>query len=171
MDEEQNTGSSEGSKSSEHERGLKETFKSGSPDEVRDKVKSAVQKGVAAVAGALRGFSEEAERNRMPEAARDAVHQAGETTRSTIASVSDEARGLKEPLKVAGQQLRETATDLKDTVRSEVDETKDAFRGERGMGGASGGMGGGEMPDIRDTPMALPDAKLIGKDLSDETED
>lgn len=171
--------------SQKNERGFRETFKSGTPDEVRDKVKNVVEKGVAAVAGALRGFSDKAEKEHISESTKGAIHQAGEATRSTVAGVTEEVKNLKEPLRDAGQKLRETARDMKQTVRSEVDSTKSAVR-EYESGGTYGptmGMGGSslegdtekmkesEFPDIRNTPMAESDKKLQGRDLAKDLEE
>lgn len=159
---------------------LKETFQSGTPDDVRDRVKDATQKAVAAVAGALKGFADEAERSDVAGTSKNAVHQAGETVRSTASSVTEEAKGLKAPLQEAGQKLRETAHDITSTARDELGQAKDALRGERSgeaqgaadRGGARGLTGQGtEMPDLSRTPMAEPDRKLQGKDLLHELDE
>lgn len=123
------------------EKTLKETFRSGSPDDVRDKVKDVVQKGIAAVAGALKGFSEEAEREDLPGTTKSAIQKAGETTRSTVSSATEEAKNLKEPLRQAGHKLSETARDIRGTVKEEVDRSKEAIRGGGGssLGSSSGG--------------------------------
>lgn len=178
-----------------HDRGLKETFKSGSPDEVRDKVKEVVEKGVAAVAGALRGFNEKARDEKVAEQTQGALHQAGETARKTISGVTEEAKNLKEPIREASTKLRETARDVRDSVRSEAESTKSALKDTgsspysgigsthegagaygttMGMGGSSlerGGMKENEFPDIRNTPMAESDKKLAGKDLTKDLDD
>lgn len=183
--EEDHTSNMEGS-GTEQSKSMKETFKSGSPDDVRERVKDVVEKGVAAVAGALRGFNKEVERSEIPEQTKGAIHQAAQTTKSTVASVTEEAKGLKEPLREAGQKLGETARELRGTLKDEVDRTKGAVRDagtegsgserpELGMGGSelsssgsapSTGLGRGEMPDIRNTPLAKSDKELQGKDLT-----
>lgn len=166
---------------------LKDTLKSGSADEVKERVKETVEKGVAAVAGALKGFNEKTESSDLPGETKRAVHQAAETAKSAVSSVSEEARGLKEPLREAGQELSKTARDLRSGVHEQVDETKSAIRGSSssmGMGGSElgtpgrsagsttsrpGGQGR-ELPDISRTPLAESDRKLAGKDLTEETE-
>lgn len=205
--EEENT--SMGSSQEGSNKSLKETFKSGSPDEVRDRVRDVVEKGVAAVAGALRGFNEETQRSDVAGQTKGAIHQAAETAKSTVSSVTEEAKSLKEPLREAGQKLGETARDLRGAVREEVDSTKGALQGARSSGGgssyeremgeselerssagmreselerSSSGMGGSEldrsstgqgseMPDISRTPLAEPDRKLQGRELSSQHEE
>ena len=165
---------------------LKDTLKSGTPDEVRDRVKDTVEKGVAAVAGALKGFNRETERSKLPEETKGAIHQVAETAKSTVSSLSEEAQGLREPLKEAGQKLSSTAKDITSTLRDQVDETKSAVKGTSESRSNSMGMGGSdlgstssrsttslgtELPDISKTPLAQPDRKLIGKDLSENIEE
>lgn len=181
--EDENYSSSEGTSKTNKDKSLKETFQSGSPDEVRDKVKGAVEKGVAAVAGALKGFNKETERSDLPEKTKTAVHQAAETTKSAVSSITQEAKGLKEPLRDASAKLRETASDMKSTFRGEIDKTKGAVGGAAGSTSASDrtsssypsttsyggpqvdrpestsmdmGMGGSEL-GARDTSPELPD--------------
>ena len=128
--------------SGEHHKTIRETFKEGTPDDVRDRVKEAVQKGVAAVAGALKGFTEQSQKTDMPGTTKGAIHQAGETTRSTVSSVSDEVTNLKEPLKEAGQKLSSAAKDLRSTAKEQVDKTREAVRGrDTGTMGGPGTMG------------------------------
>ena len=130
MDEENLNNSNE---SSQHKSNasLKDTFKSGTPDEVRDRVRDTVEKGVAAVAGALKGFNRETERSKLPEETKGAIHQVAETAKSTVSSVTEEAQGLRQPLKEAGQKLSSTAKDLTSTLREQVDETKSAVKGSK----------------------------------------
>ena len=197
--EEKNTDRSSMSSEEGSNASFKDTLKSGSPDEVKDRVKDVVEKGVAAVAGALKGFNRGTEKNQLPEEAKGAIHQAAETTKSTVSSVSEGVSGLREPLREAGQKLGETTRDLSSTVREQVDETRSAVRGagssgssaslgsagsagslgrsgprDMGMGGselgssrASSGQGT-ELPDIRNTPLAESDRKLVGKDLTSD---
>lgn len=195
---------------------LKDTLKTGSPDEVKERVKETVERGIAAVAGALEGFNRGTEKNKLPEQTKGAIHQAAETTKSTVSSVTEEIGGLREPLREAGQKLSQTARDVSGTLREQVDETKSAVRGagsgsasgsgsehgsrlgygsgsehgsefdagsqtERsmGMGGSELGTGssreasgqGSEMPDISRTPLAQPDSKLVGKDLTAQNDE
>lgn len=191
--EEENKSYESGMSEHKNDKSLRETFKSGSPDDVRDKVKDVVEKGVAAVAGALRGFSEKAENEKISDTTKGALHQAGETARKTVTGVTEEAKNLQPQIKEASQKLRETARGVRDSVRSEVDSTKGAMK-ESGSspyggigsthegGGAYGstmGMGGSslesrkenEFPDIRNTPMAESDKKLQGKDLTKDLEE
>lgn len=167
---------------------FKETFRSGSPEEVRDKVKDTVAKGVAAVAGALRGFTETTKNEDIAGRTKEAISTAGETASSTISNVAEQAKSLKQPLQEAGQKLSETAKDLTQTAKDQYSSTKGAIQG---TGGSSGSMGssslgsgemtssynqmgasgsglGSEMPDISHTPLAASDKELKGKDLSDE---
>lgn len=150
-------------------RSVKETFRSGTPDEVRDKVKEAVEKGVAAVAGALKGFADRTEESKVADTTRNAIHQAGETARSAISSVTEETRGSQEPLREAGQKLRDTARDLKSSAASQFEETRGALSGGQGSATAAAGAGT-EFPDISNTPMAQSDKKLQGKDLTEDIE-
>lgn len=138
-----NTGSSSiDSGTSTHQKSIKEAFRDGSPDEVRDRVKDAVQKGVAAVAGALKGFTEQTQKNDMPGTTKGAIHQAGETTRSTVSSVGEEVKNLKEPLKEAGQKLSGAARDIRSTAKDQIDQTKQAVKGSGSSGtGGSGTLG------------------------------
>jgi phage shock protein A len=129
--------------SSEPQKPFKEVFKQGSPDDVHKKVKDVVQKGVAAVAGALKGFADQTEKNDVAGTTKSAIQQAGETTRTTVSSVTDEVKSLKEPLKEAGQRLSETAKSLKSTAQEQVQNTKQAVKGSStgvGSGGMSSGM-------------------------------
>lgn len=186
--------SEESERTSGEHKPLKDTFRSGSPEEVRDKVKDTVAKGVAAVAGALRGFSETTKNEDVAGRAKEAIGSAGETASSTISSVAEQAKGLKEPLKDAGQKLSETARDLKDTAKEQYSSTKDAVKGsssERSgslgsssltgssygdISGSSSDMArsggqGSELPDISRTPLAASDKELKGKDLTEDLED
>lgn len=168
---------------------FKETFREGTPDDVRDKVKDVVQKGVAAVAGALKGFSEQTQKTDMPGTTKSAIHQAGETTRSTVSSVTEEAKNLKPTLQEAGQKLTDTARGLRSTAKEQAQKTREAVKGGGSMSSSSlgstetssydlGGSSvrsstgqGSEIPDISRTPLAESDKKLQGKDLSSKYEE
>lgn len=143
-----------GSSGSSSSRSFRDTMKSGSADEVRQKAKDVVQKGVAAVAGALKGFTEETEKSRIADTSKGAVKSAGETIRHTASAVTEEAHNLKEPLKEAGQKLSETARELGSTAREQVKGTRDAFKKEGGgsseFGGSSLGLGKGALDTSAD---------------------
>lgn len=66
-----------------------------SPDEVKESVKEKVAKGLAAVAGALEGFSEQVRKNDLPDTAKNALHEAGETTRKVAKTAKDELSEMK----------------------------------------------------------------------------
>lgn len=182
------------SESIKNDKTFKETFKQGSPDEVRDKVKDVVQKGVAAVAGALKGFADTTQKEDVAGSTKSAIHQAGETTRTTVSSVTDEVKNLREPLKEAGQKLSEAASGIRSTAKEQLQSTKQAVKGS-GSTGMSAGLGssigssdldmtssynkegsgvigstglGTELPDISNTPLGQSDKKLQGKDVSSE---
>lgn len=182
------------SKTERSSQSLKDTLKSGSPDEVKDRVKETVEKGVAAVAGALKGFNRATERNRLPEETKGAIHQAAETAKSTVSSVTEEVSGLREPLREAGEKLGDAAREMSSTLREEVDRTRSAVEGagssgtgaqraSMGMGGSELGatpggsasrassVQGSELPDISRTPLAESDSKLMGKDLTKDLEE
>lgn len=175
-------------------RSIKETFRMGSPDEVRDRVKETVAKGVAAVAGALKGFTEETQKNRVAEQTRQAIQQAGDTTRNVVSSTTEQISGMKEPLREAAQKVGSTVRDVGQSAKQEFRQTKSAVKegssssktgsmgSNMGMGGSSlgtssynlptgsggspsTGPAGGEMPDISRTPLGKSDKELRGKDL------
>ena len=68
-------------------------------DDVKDRVKGKVQKGVAAVAGALKGFSEEAKKHDLAGSTKQAIQKAGETTREVAGTATREFKKTKEHLK------------------------------------------------------------------------
>lgn len=77
----------------------KKAYKDSSPEEVKDRMKETVAKGVAAVAGALKGFTEEAKKNDLPNATKEVIQKAGETTRSVAGTAKSEFQQTKEELK------------------------------------------------------------------------
>src|SRR5687768_2344100 len=81
------------------EEGGKTSFKDAKPDEIKERVKETVQKGVAAVAGALKGFSEEAKKDHLAESTKQAIQKAGETTREVAGTVKSEVKETKSTLK------------------------------------------------------------------------
>ncbi|HUR68973.1 MAG TPA: hypothetical protein VM370_06975 [Candidatus Thermoplasmatota archaeon] len=146
MEEDLNTKQEQQNTNTQNDRTFKETFKSGSPDQVHDKVKDVVQKGVAAVAGALKGFNDKTQEHDIAGSTKSAIRTAGDTARTTIAGVTEEAKNLKEPLMEAGQKLKETAKDLSSAARSQVQDTKEAVKGGSGASGSSlGASSGGSM--------------------------
>ena len=74
-------------------------FREASPEEVKHKVKETVQKGVAAVAGALKGFSEEAKKHNLADSTKEAINKAGETTRQVVGTTAKEFQKTKEHVK------------------------------------------------------------------------
>src|SRR2546426_11998067 len=69
-----------------------------SPDEIKENVKQSVAKGVAAVAGALKGFTEEAKKHDLAGSTKEAIQKAGETTREVAGTAKKELRQTKERL-------------------------------------------------------------------------
>lgn len=141
-------GSMGGGGSSGHQRSLKETFKHGSPEEVKERFKETVAKGVAAVAGALRGFTEESRKDKLPDQTREAIHHAGETARTAVSSTTEEVEKTRQPLKEASQKLGETARDIGSTAKQEYSQTRDTVKGGKSGGGSSGSSGGQGGPEI-----------------------
>jgi hypothetical protein len=84
--------------------GSQKGFKDASPDDVKHKVKESVQKGVAAVAGALKGFSEEAKKHNLADATKEAISKAGETTRQVVGTTAQELKRTKEHVKEAARK-------------------------------------------------------------------
>lgn len=76
-----------------------EKSKPGSPDEIKERVKETVAKGVAAVAGALKGFSEEAKKDDLAGSTKEAIQKAGETTREMTSTVKKEFQETKDVVK------------------------------------------------------------------------
>lgn len=70
-----------------------------SPDEVKTKVKDAVAKGVAAFAGALKGFTEEAQKHDLANTTKSAIQKAGEATRQVAGTATDEIRKTRDHVK------------------------------------------------------------------------
>jgi hypothetical protein len=125
-----------------------------SPEEIKERVKQGVEKRVAAVAGALKGFTDQAEKEGLASATKEAIQKVGETTRAVAGT--------------ATKELRET----KEHLRSQA-------RGGMGGGSASGSVGtdvgsGGvskpptnmdrssvaDMPDLRGTKVAQTNEEL-----------
>lgn len=77
------------------------SFKDASPEDVKNKVKETVQKSVAAVAGALKGFSEEAKKHNLADATKQAIQRAGETTRQVVGTTAKEFQQTKDHVKSA----------------------------------------------------------------------
>lgn len=127
---------------------VRETFRTGSPDDVKERVKEAVAKGVAAVAGALKGFNEQMQQNRVPEKTREAIQRAGETTREAVSSTSEQVKGMKQPLKDAGRSIGEATRDIGGTAKEEFRQTRESMKG----GGGSAKMGRMESGRYESTP-------------------
>lgn len=129
-------------------------------DDVKQRVKESVSKGVAAVAGALKGFSEEAQKHDLAGSTKQAIQKAGETTRQLAGTVTKEFQQTKEHLKKGGSGT--------------------SAMGSTGLGGSELGTGSTELgskttelgstapptfgsstlPDIRKTDIAKTDEEL-----------
>lgn len=154
------------------QKSLKETFRTGSPDDVRDKVRDAVEKGVAAVAGALKGFADRVEKQDVAGTTKQALHEAGESARSAVSGLSEEAKNLREPLRQAGQRFKETARHLKSDVSSQIAETKDALTGPpsgmaKGIGGSVDEKTTPGVPDLRRARLGETNEELRQRELDD----
>jgi hypothetical protein len=77
-------------------------FKEASPEEVRERVKETVQKGVAAVAGALKGFTEESKKHDLAKSTKQAIRKAGETARQVAGTATKEIKETRQHLKAGG---------------------------------------------------------------------
>lgn len=95
-------------------KGMKEAWRSGDAERVKEEAKKLVEKGVAAVAGALKGFTETSQREEMPQQAAGAVREAGETakqvtseTQSQVSTVGEQAKGLASEVKNQAKSVRE----------------------------------------------------------------
>lgn len=71
-------------------------------DDVKQNVKEKVAKGVAAVAGALKGFSEEANKTDLAGSTKQAIQKAGETTRELASAAKSEFRETRDSFKGSG---------------------------------------------------------------------
>lgn len=142
-----------GGSSSQSGKTIKETFRTGSPDDVRERVKETVAKGVAAVAGALKGFTEETQKNRLADQTREAIQQAGDTTRNVVASTTEQIEGMKEPLREAAHKVGSTVRDVGKSAKDEYRQTREGVKGSgssslsgSNMGSSSSmGMGGSSL--------------------------
>ena len=74
-----------------------------SPDELKETIKEKVARGVAAVAGALKGFSEEAKKQDLAGSTKEAIQKAGETTRDVASTTKQEFQQTKETFKGGSQ--------------------------------------------------------------------
>ncbi|HET6398464.1 MAG TPA: hypothetical protein VFH47_02795 [Candidatus Thermoplasmatota archaeon] len=73
-----------------------------SADEVKQTVKEAVGKGIAAVSGAVEGFADRIEQDHLPEVSRKAIEQVGETTRAFTDTTKSEFQQIKESVQGGG---------------------------------------------------------------------
>jgi hypothetical protein len=136
----------------------KTSFKDAKPDEIKERVKETVQKGVAAVAGALKGFSEEAKKDELAQSTKQAIQKAGETTREVAGTVKSEVRETKSTLK-GGQSSMGSGTSMGSSSYGS------ASYGSTGLGdvGSTGGTtstGTKDVPDLRKTDIAKSDDEL-----------
>lgn len=118
------SGSQMGSESERNMARMREAWRSGSPNEVREATRNLVEKGVAAVAGALRGFADAAQREKMPDEARKAVHQAGETAKAATSEAQNQASQVGQKAKDLSTEVRRQASDMKKEAKSMRDDMK-----------------------------------------------
>lgn len=126
------------------------SFRESSPDEVRERVKEAVQKGVAAVAGALKGFSEEAKKHNLAESTKEAIHKAGETTRQVAGTTAKEFQRTKEHLKSEVKGFRSGANTAPPVGESSTLGSTGTLGGSSSLGSSTSlsgtsGMGGSQL--------------------------
>lgn len=74
---------------------VKEALESGTPHDVKESVKRIVEKGVSAVAGALKGVADSAERENVAGSAKNALHELGETTKELVKEGQKQIASLK----------------------------------------------------------------------------
>lgn len=122
------------------------TFKESKPDEIKERVKETVQKGVAAVAGALKGFSEEAKKDDLGRSTKQAIQKAGETTREVAGTVKSEYRETKTTIKGEGAGAGGMGYGGMGDVGA--------------MGGTSANLGAKDVPDLRKTDLSKTDEEL-----------
>lgn len=148
------------------------SYKDSSPQEVKEKVKETVAKGVAAVAGALKGFSEEAKSNDLANSTKEAIQKAGETTREIAGTAKSEFQSTKEQLKggsSAGMGSGSSGSSGS-TYSGQSSSQSNMGMGGSSLGGSStpgssGGSAGsdlGSMPDLSKTKIGKSDAELEG---------
>lgn len=146
----------------------KKSFKDSSPDEIKERVKETVSKGVAAVAGALKGFTEEAKKNDLPNATKEVIQKAGETTRSVAGTAKQEYQSTKAELKGSGQSSSIGSSSLESGSFGST--SIGSTSGSLGMGGSSLGTTGigesstlgksSDVPDLRKTQLSKSDDEL-----------
>lgn len=79
-----------------------------SADEIRETVKEAVGKGVAAVAGVADGINETMEETRLDETAEKAIRQVGETTSKVVSAARESVDEVRSAVKgEAGRSANE----------------------------------------------------------------
>lgn len=102
---------------------VKHAWREGSPEEVRDEVRRLVEKGVAAVTGAIRGFTSRAEKDQLPQQAGQAVRDLGETAQSVVKSTGEQASNMRGQLQSTTHELGQTARDVGKTATEETRKT------------------------------------------------
>jgi hypothetical protein len=136
------------------------SFKDSSPEDVKNRVKETVQKGVAAVAGALKGFSEEAKKNDLAGSTKQAIQKAGETTREVAGTVRDEYKGTKEHLTSATGTGKGTGSGSSVGSSSMGSSSSGSSMSNVGStGGSSSSLK--DLPDISKTEIGKKDDELI----------
>lgn len=117
------------------------SFRDKSPEEVKDTVKDKVAKGVAAVAGALKGFTEEAQKNDLANSTKEAIQKAGDTTRTLASTAKEEYRSTKETIKPSGGSLSSGSSSSGSTSSSLSDYGSSSSSGSGSSMGASSSTG------------------------------
>lgn len=163
----------------------KKAYKDASPEEVKDRVKESVAKGVAAVAGALKGFTDEAKKNDLPNATKEVIQKAGETTRSVAGTAKSEFQQTKDELKpgasgsssqgdawkgssMGSSSTGSSAPSYAGSPSGATSSYNKGSSGSTGMGGSDLGTGKSSGSDLADLPsISKTDLTKPDKDLEE----
>lgn len=150
----------------------KKAFKDASPDEVREMMKDRVAKGLAAVTGALEGFIERSQRGELADKTRNALQEAGHTTREAIRGTSEQMdktrqtakeSGIASKAKEAVQKAGETARRVGETAKDEYQQTRDKMgKGSHGSTSVGSSSIGGSSGFGSTSPSSSPSTSSIG---------
>lgn len=141
------------------------------PEEVRERVKEAVAKGVAAVAGALKGFTEEAEKHHLADTTRSAIQKAGEATRQVAGTATEEFKKTKEHVKQSARESGLAKGGAPATGAGYGGRPEDATRTASYESRLGGGIGSRpEVPrnDLSRTSPSVPDLRKVDLGKTDE---